>query len=455
MYHAAEEDTVTDASCMDQVKEMHDKSYYSKGINSTLKTRITLDLTNDNEGDSIISQEKVDKFGRSLEKSVPFDFEEDNKSTPDKSYPDVSELQDDIKSKDNRINDLEKLITERDMDINKLKKKLDDSKLRADRKEDTINKLLLETESLRKTNTSIEESIRDYELQIKQLTREKESSKKLVESLQIKDSDKENKPIDLLKQNLELKDNEIAHLTQQHKSERSKLKSQLDHLQSDYSKLKISYEELKSTNIANIEEIEKLKDSETSKIMELSVKFEYDSKKQQDEYEKQIELLNDRMSAKENVIAELRQMNKTSNLHSQDFELEVTKVSDKVRQEYIAAIETLQTNLMNLKTKYQAEVLGRKNDNIAYRDEMKNLKRQINILDQEKSIGNQIEASEYKSQLLDSKSENLKLKDENECLQDALATIKAAWAQSEMDKEDMKHKLSNKKEQIAMFRYVV
>jgi len=148
---------------MDTVREMHDKNYYSKAFSSDIKTKITLDMSlKDNDDISIIHTQTVDKFGRPLEKSVPFAF--DDESTPEKSQNEDSEsLKEELKEKDIKINELERQLTERDIEINKLKKKIEDGKSRAERQENRINKLLYESEGLRKTNTQIEERIRDFE----------------------------------------------------------------------------------------------------------------------------------------------------------------------------------------------------------------------------------------------------------------------------------------------------
>lgn len=62
---------------------------------------------------------------------------------------------------------------------------------------------------------------------------------------------------------------------------------------------------------------------------------------------------------------------------------DISKISDKIRTEYIAAIDTLQANLSSLKLKYQHEVALRKEESNSYRQEIKGANRKIKLLEQE------------------------------------------------------------------------
>lgn len=66
---------------------------------------------------------------------------------------------------------------------------------------------------------------------------------------------------------------------------------------------------------------------------------------------------------------------------------DVSKISDKIRAEYIAAIETLQANLASLKVKYQNEAALRKEEADRYRQEIKGANRKIKLLEQEIEVG--------------------------------------------------------------------
>lgn len=311
MYYVGDnDDTVTDASWMEQVKEMNDKSYYSKGLGSELKTKITLDLTADHEEIPIIQSETVDRFGRSLEKPVPFEFDwEDNHSTPEKQNSENSE--EDLSHQNNeRIIELEQQLAEKENDIGKLKKKLDEAKTKSDKKETTINNLLKDIENLSKVNTIIDEKLKDYELANSQLTLEKEQLNKMIKMLQSKNSNKENETIDMLKQNLDSKNAEILELTTNVKTENGMLKSQFESVKNELIKLKASYDELKSKYDKSVENCETLSDSRQKEIDELKYKHETDLKTLQSKYLTEIDDLVQRITAKENVINEIQNQNK-------------------------------------------------------------------------------------------------------------------------------------------------
>lgn len=53
MYHAGEcDDTITDASCMEHIRPMTDRSYYSKPLKSDLKPLIRVDFSSSKPDDS-------------------------------------------------------------------------------------------------------------------------------------------------------------------------------------------------------------------------------------------------------------------------------------------------------------------------------------------------------------------------------------------------------------------
>ena len=113
---------------------------------------------------------------------------------------------------------------------------------------------------------------------------------------------------------------------------------------------------------------------------------------------------------------------------------DISKISEKIRAEYIGAIETMQTNLENLKLKYQKEVAARKEETVAHKDEVKNLARKIRILEGEIEMVNKNSSDDqigknYKDEALEEKSRRIELEEEKDLLQTVLASTKAAWAQ--------------------------
>ena len=85
MYHGGDcDETVTDASCMEHIRPMTDRSYYSKPIKSDLKPLIHVDFSaskpdsRDSITSYIVGEDKVDKFGNPIEKAVPLELDDDS-----------------------------------------------------------------------------------------------------------------------------------------------------------------------------------------------------------------------------------------------------------------------------------------------------------------------------------------------------------------------------------------
>ena len=57
----------------------------------------------------------------------------------------------------------------------------------------------------------------------------------------------------------------------------------------------------------------------------------------------------------------------------------------------------------------------------------------------------------YKSEALEEKSKRIEIEEERECLQIVLASTKAAWAQWEMEKEEIHLKYRKKKEEVNLY----
>lgn len=215
MYHGTEwDDTITDASCMEKVNVMNDKSYYSKPLASDYKKLITVDFTlSQGKDELVVNHDVVDKFGRSIEKAIPLELDDEDSlskqhDSPLKTEePDFDDDCNQIQQNELKVIELEQQVTEMDSEIIKLKKKLEDSKQRADKKEEMINKLLKENEVLLNDNTEMDDKVKDLELQLLQITNEKERCEKLADSLSLQNrsSNKENEPLDLLKKDLDLK----------------------------------------------------------------------------------------------------------------------------------------------------------------------------------------------------------------------------------------------------------
>ncbi|CAI2366103.1 unnamed protein product [Moneuplotes crassus] len=130
---------------------------------------------------------------------------------------------------------------------------------------------------------------------------------------------------------------------------------------------------------------------------------------------------------------------------------DIAAISDKIRSEYIHAIETLETNLSNLRVKYQSEVDGRKEDFLKHKEETRDLKRKIQVL-KESTDPDKVKDTELKDQLLAVKAQKLQLEEEKELLNSIVASTKAAWAQSELEKEEIQMKYSKKEEEVNLYR---
>lgn len=196
---------------MDHVNIMNDKNYYAKPLASELKTLITVDFSSNK--DPVIEQAVVDKFGRTLEKSVPLGLDDDNESPSVHDSPiqdddhELEDLKHELAQKDALVKELEQNLAKKDEDLAKLKKKQEDSKVRLEKKEERINKLLRENESFQKENTILEEKIRDFETKLLQTAQDLENAEKIVKSLSAdsKNADKQSEVTSLLQQELDSK----------------------------------------------------------------------------------------------------------------------------------------------------------------------------------------------------------------------------------------------------------
>ena len=345
-------------------------------------------------------------------------------------------------------------------------KKLDDSKLRADKKEELINKLLKENETLLNDNTNMDDKIKDLEQQLLQITKEKESWEKLADSLSLqhRNSNKENEPMDILKKDLDWKKEEIIRLQCDFKQERLELKRKVDDFQiknqktlTELEDLKQKYELLKQDYDKIIVDNSSLKD----KIVDLTNENEEEQRKIENKYKREVEILHEKLYIKDNQIIELQKMitEAKSESNTKVFTRpgdDISKISEKIRAEYIGAIETMQTNLENLKLKYQKEVAARKDESIVYKEEVNHLSRKIKILEGEIDMINKNSTDDkitkdYKEEALEEKSRRIELEEEKDLLQTVLASTKAAWAQWEMDKEEIHMKYKKKKEEVNLY----
>ena len=120
--------------------------------------------------------------------------------------------------------------------------------------------------------------------------------------------------------------------------------------------------------------------------------LETQQQKLEKKFKREMEILNEKIYIKDKQIEDLQKICQNSqgqflSSPTKDGE-DISSISEKIRSEYIAAIETLQTNLENLKLKYQNEVSGRKDDNLAYKESIRDYKRKIKILESEKGMHN-------------------------------------------------------------------
>ena len=101
-----------------------------------------------------------------------------------------------------------------------------------------------------------------------------------------------------------------------------------------------------------------------------------------------MEILHEKLYIRDNKITELQKLCQESGAANTKVSIksgeEVSQISEKIRSEYIAVIEILQSNLETLKLKYQNEVAGRKNDLQKHKESIKGYKRKIKILEEEK-----------------------------------------------------------------------
>lgn len=179
--------------------------------------------------------------------------------------------------------------------------------------------------------------------------------------------------------------------------------------------------------------------SHKEKIVEITSQHEEELRRGENKHKREIEILHEKLYIKDNQIIELQKMISDAKAESGQRIFtrpgdDISKISEKIRAEYIGAIETMQTNLENLKLKYQKEVAARREEAVAHKDEVKNLARKIRILEGEIEMVNKNSSDDqigknYKDEALEEKSRRIELEEEKDLLQTVLASTKAAWAQ--------------------------
>lgn len=151
MYHGTEcDDTITDASCMERTQPLTDRNYYAKPFKPVITSKINVDFSKDDEG-TIISKEKVDRFGNAIEKEVGLDLQ-DSPTSPFKTPSSDNQ--------DSKFDAFQEELEEKDKEIQKLKKKIEEVKAKNDKKESIINQLLKENE---KKESTIDELTKENE----------------------------------------------------------------------------------------------------------------------------------------------------------------------------------------------------------------------------------------------------------------------------------------------------
>ena len=104
--------------------------------------------------------------------------------------------------------------------------------------------------------------------------------------------------------------------------------------------------------------------TESEEINSLITEHEEKLKKNEIKYKRELEILHEKLYIRDNKITELQKLCQESGAVNTKVSIksgeEVSQISEKIRSEYIAAIEILQSNLETLKLKYQNEVAGRK-----------------------------------------------------------------------------------------------
>lgn len=127
MYHGNNdcEDTITDVSCIEKNRSMTDKNYYAKPFEENLKTKISIDIGGGDSDLKVISQEKVDRFGNSLEKAIPLSLEDSPNQDEVDFLNDENNVDKEIlesPDKDIHLDVFEDEILEKEKEIQKLKK---------------------------------------------------------------------------------------------------------------------------------------------------------------------------------------------------------------------------------------------------------------------------------------------------------------------------------------------
>ena len=96
MYHGDDwDDTITDASWIEKNRPLTDRNYYAKPFEDNLKTKISIDISHNENEAKIVSEEKVDRFGNPLEKAIPLGLEDT--PSPDKDWENNSRFSSGVK----------------------------------------------------------------------------------------------------------------------------------------------------------------------------------------------------------------------------------------------------------------------------------------------------------------------------------------------------------------------
>lgn len=444
-YHGAEcDDTIKNASLIEKTNVLNDNSYYLQSLKNMSKRNTVDTISDSNEEAKIVKQENVNKFETPIEESAPMDV--NNSPSPSKhKNEDLEELMEDLEKRDAKIKEFESELESKDNEIQKWKKKLNESKAKADKKEETINKLLKENDKACQSNVQLEEQCKNLELDISSLKKEKEASEQLLQSLQetTKHSNKENKPEETI--TVESQANEINKLQKVFNQERTELKNQLLNLQNKNQKLSAENKSLVNSEAKAKKDISKMisanEESQKDEIFELTIKHDEEVRKAQSKCKREVEILHEKMYIKDNQITELQKL--ISDHRSRSVKVstkpgeDLSKISEKIRLEYVGAVETMEANLETLKSKYQKEVAARKNETLKHKEEIRDLKRKIKILEEELEMLNrnvnstgkfsnkfleQSQSKNFKDEAFAEKCKRIDLEQEKDLLMTVLGT---------------------------------
>lgn len=307
MYHGTEcDDTITDASCMENTRPLTDRAYYARPLEHDLKTRIQIDISgDDSKVAKIIGEDKVDRFGNPIEKSVPLDLHDDSPSneSPSKDNDEMEDTKYLLSLKNKQVEEMQEEIQYKDEEVKKLKKKVEEGKSRSEKKEATINKLLKEVEDKNKEIVTLEERIRELESKlsesehrVEQVEQENRTLKEVGSKVQEKEA------VDMVPKDHML--SEINLLHQKFSIERNELKNQLlasesksQSLKTEISELKISFAELKTEYETYQMTIQEAHKEEMATVIS---NYEKDNRKFDSKYKREIEILNEKLFAKVN-----------------------------------------------------------------------------------------------------------------------------------------------------------